>query len=169
MIDTLHPTTERIKRTIHFKTLGSWYHQMRDDVARAVALARAEWCLQRARTIPTEQHTPYLLAGYEFAGLRYNPPTLEVETLVFRATESEFISDDDECWRRSTRGHLVVRAVPGTHLSIVRTSGGLDIIGRSLVEALALLSERKTSLESSGAQARIPSNGTGRVAPGMCG
>jgi amino acid adenylation domain-containing protein len=138
MIDTVHPVTERRKRTVDLlRRPKRWYRQMLKDLGFGLDVMRALRSLRKNDVIPVDLRNPYIFASYELGGPRYRTPNLDVDVLLFRS--EQHTAGDDDLWHRNTSGRTEIVSVPGDHLGIVREEALFRPIGESLRDKMTLL------------------------------
>ncbi|HEX7479264.1 MAG TPA: beta-ketoacyl synthase N-terminal-like domain-containing protein [Polyangiales bacterium] len=139
LIDTYHPASLRAPRELGLRAGTRLAREAVRTLAWAREIARSELWLAQGKRIPVERRTDYVRAIYGLATLRYQPAAIDVDLLLFRATERWVQEAPGTGWRTLTGGHFEVQDIKGNHLHIVRTKEGFSPIASALVQRIVAL------------------------------
>jgi thioesterase domain-containing protein len=106
-------------------------------------IQRAEEYHLRSERVPPEARTSYTMAIYNLGQFRYLPPTIDVETTLFRASRN-FSGLSHNGWNPADFTSLRVIHVPGDHLEMVRNEDSFKAVAEVLLSDLERLRAQKT-------------------------
>ncbi len=141
LLDPQHPTVFRPNPLSSLRSFSRWRYLVAEHWEAAIDIRKARRALKTIGRVPVEMRTAYTLATYDLAIRDYQPPTVECDALLFRATEN-YAEFPDNGWSRGIKGDLDVIAVPGDHLSVVRDPRDLEIVGAELAIRLSAMRQR---------------------------
>jgi thioesterase domain-containing protein len=105
-------------------------------------IQRAEAYHLRAERVPPEARTDYTMATYNLGWLRYRPPSIDVETTLFRASRN-FTDLSHNGWNPADFRRLRLIHVKGDHLEMVRQEDVFRTVAEVLLSDLERLRAQK--------------------------
>ena len=141
LIDTEHPRVFGNAHPPGLRRLRRGLRRALDWAGFVRDVARGQLALALRGRVPAARRTAYIMGVYDLAGRRHAPPALDVDALIFRASESGWPSGSwPTCgWDAGDFRRLEVRTVPGDHLSIVREEGSFRPVAAELARRLRAL------------------------------
>jgi acyl transferase domain-containing protein/thioesterase domain-containing protein len=137
LVDSMHPRVFRNDERPGLLWLKREISQRRRRFPYDLAYAKARAALALNRKVPVDLRTDYILGAYERAVPNYEPPPVDVDVVLYRATIN-MSGHPTNGWDEKRLRSLVVRDVEGSHLSVVRDEPTFETIandiGRRLTE-----------------------------------
>jgi hypothetical protein len=138
LLDTPHPYVIDPNPLSDMPALKRWCLRVVELWKARSSIQNAQRILESQARVPVELRTEYIVATYDWAIRRYQPPKVRADAMLFRAIKN-FVEIPDLGWSAGLEGKFDIVDVPGDHLAVVRDTADIEIIGRELAKRMSSL------------------------------
>jgi acyl transferase domain-containing protein/thioesterase domain-containing protein len=135
LVDSMHPRVFRNDERPGLLWLKREFSQRKRRLPYDLAYAKARAALVLNRKVPVDLRTDYILGAYERAVPNYEPPPIDADVVLYRATIN-MSGHPTNGWDEKRMRSLLVKDVEGSHLSVVRDEPTFETIASDIARRL---------------------------------